>query len=182
MNWLTYVENGPVSLEPQEQVDLCREAWMFWKMQLLRILNAVSPGDAANTNLYLRKAVEKMKPRGPTAFSATLAGLFKQVCAEHQVDAALAEGLDNEDLAGYESDVSLDEEDLRSLPESRADAIRDMLRRSKIHSLSPEGRSQDVKYNTDLQEACRRSIADGEVPKVVSPLTSASKGRSRASA
>ena len=32
LDWFTFVENGPVSLQPHEQVDQFREAWIFWKL------------------------------------------------------------------------------------------------------------------------------------------------------
>ena len=48
-----------------------------------------------------------MRPVGYKAFSETLAGLYKSICEDNQVAEHLVTKMDSDDLAGYDSEDTL---------------------------------------------------------------------------
>ena len=112
--WESYVdrEGGDVD----SQVAHFRRTYTSWKVQIVRLLNVVSPGEVRDVDYYLRKTLSKHAPVGRQAFGNTLAGTFKWICQQNSVnpETTLVTELDAADLEGMDSDESADEEEVSS--------------------------------------------------------------------
>jgi hypothetical protein len=121
----------------QEDEDLAkfRSGWIFWKVQIHRMLQIQDPGEVTNSEFFLRKGLSKVQPGNSREFALCLAGVFGALCSKYGVDRRTTSQVSEDAVADWELESSLDEEKAADLPPSMQDQARAMLLRAKWNSL-----------------------------------------------
>lgn len=149
-----------------EQVLEFRGNFLFWKIQIVAMMERVNPSEMGNAEYYLRKGLAHEKPKTSESANKVLAGVYKWLCSTNGVEASLIGAVDYEDLDGYESDFSVSSN--RDIDPITQEQMRGVEQRARWAALTriaplPAGLPPQLPdfFAKTLEDAVRRHRGDG---------------------